>query len=135
MPVQRGLTRIHRRRSGSAATTADCIASNVSRATLLANNEASSGVAHERRRSTAVASPLIEFIAAATATSIVGHAARSASYAALRTAGSASVASPRTAVIGRWRVPPGAATSAVSWDVRSRCRRRQASDPVVASSA
>ncbi len=65
-PCRRALHRIHRRKSGSAALTADCIASNVARLTLLANSEASSGLAQRRRRLTMLASPLIAFIAAAT---------------------------------------------------------------------
>ena len=79
---------------------ADCIASNVGRLTLLANSDASSGDAQFRRRLIVFASPLIAFIADATGSSIVGQASSSASYAARRTAGSAWLASPRTAGIG-----------------------------------
>ncbi len=80
------------------------------------------------------ASPLIEFIAAAHATAIVGHACISASYAALRVAKSLSVASPRTAAIGMFVVPSGSCTSTVSCEVRSPCKRPHAEEPVVPSS-
>ena len=91
--------RIHRRKSGSEAATADCIASNVARLTLLPNSDASSGLPQRRRRSTMLASPLIAFIAAEIGVAIVGQAAISASNAALRTAGSGFEPSPRTAGI------------------------------------
>ncbi len=93
--------RIQRRRSGNDDVTADCIASNVGRLTLLAKSDASTGELQRRRRFSAIASPLMAFIAAATGTSTVGQARSSASYAARRTTGSGSVASPRTAGIGR----------------------------------
>ena len=78
-PCRRAFARIQRRRSGSAAHTAACIASNVGRLTLLANSEASSGDGQRRRRLSALASPLIAFIAAAIGTSMVGQARSSAS--------------------------------------------------------
>ena len=46
---------------------------------LFEYSDASNGEAHLRRRLTVLASPLIEFIAAAQATEIVGHARISAS--------------------------------------------------------
>ena len=58
-PCSRALSRIHRRKSGRASTTARCIASNVARLTLLANSDASSGDAQRRRRLTVLASPLM----------------------------------------------------------------------------
>ena len=79
--------RIQRRRSGSDDVTADCIASNVGRLTLLAKSDASTGELQPRRRFRAIASPLIAFIAAATGTSTFGQARSSASYAARRTDG------------------------------------------------
>ncbi|CAB4821737.1 unannotated protein [freshwater metagenome] len=82
-----------------------------------------------------LASPLMAFMAAAHAVATVGQATISASYAALRTATSASVASPRTAGIGMRFVPDGKYTSAVSCDVMSPCKRPHADEPVVESSA
>ena len=99
--------RIQRRRSGNDDVTADCIASNVGRLTLLAKSDASTGELQPRRRFRAIASPLMAFIAAATGTSTVGQARSSASYAARRTTGSGSVASPRTAGIGSTLVIAG----------------------------
>ena len=78
-PCSRALVRIQRRKSGSASATADCIASNVARLTLLANNEASRGASQWRRRLTVLASPLIAFIAAATDVATSGQAVISAS--------------------------------------------------------
>ena len=78
-PWSCALVRIQRRKSGSAAVTADCIASKVGRLTLLANNDASSGDSQFRRRLTVLASPLMAFIAAATGVVTVGHARISAS--------------------------------------------------------
>ena len=123
--------RIQLRKSGSASVIAASMASNVARLTLLANSEASSGSLQARRRLTITASPLTPFIAAAQLTATVGQAASSASYAARRTAGSASLASPRAIAIGRRRPP----TSACSCEVTSPCSWVHAADPVVASSA
>ena len=78
-PCSRALASIQRRRSGSAASSAACMASNVARLMLLANNEASMGVSHPRRRLTVFASPLTAFIAAAHATATLGQARISAS--------------------------------------------------------
>src|SRR4029079_5285838 len=110
------------------------MASKVSLLTLLANSEASIGLAQPRRRLTVLASPLTAFIAAAHDTATFGHARISASYAALRTAGSALVASPRTAAIGIVCSPSGNCTSALSCDVTSECSRSHALDPLVLSS-
>ncbi len=78
-PCNLAFIRIQRRRSGSEAITADCIASNVAVLTLLANSEAASGESHLRRLLMLLASPLMAFIAAATGTAIRGHAAISVS--------------------------------------------------------
>ena len=133
-PTSFAFTRIQRRKSGSDACTADCMALNVSRLTLLEYSDASSGCFHLRLRLTTLASPLMLFIAAAHATAIVGQARISASYAALRTFKSESVERPRTAAIGIVFVPVGRCTSVLSWDVRSPCRRPHAEEPVVPSS-
>ena len=55
------------------------MASNVGRLTLLANSEASSGLAQPRRRFTTLASPFTPFMAAAQAAATFGHASISAS--------------------------------------------------------
>ena len=78
-PCSRALACIQRRRSGSAASTAACIASNVARVTLLANSDASIGLSQPRRRLTMLASPFTAFIAAAHVTATVGQARISAS--------------------------------------------------------
>ena len=80
---------------------------NVAALTEFEYSEASIGAFHWRRLFTVFASPLMLFIAAAHATATVGHARISASYAALRTARSLSVASPRTAAMGIDLVPDG----------------------------
>ena len=134
-PCNRALACIQRRRSGSAAATADCIESNVARVTLLANREASRGLSQPRRRLTMLASPFTAFIAAAHATATVGQALISAAYAASRTAGSACVPNPRIAAIGIVSAPSASSTIAVSCDVTSACIRSHAAEPVMLSSA
>ena len=130
------MVRIQPRKSSSAASIAAFIAVNVARLTLLANSDASSGSRQLRRRLTVTASPLTPLIAAAQGTATVGHAASSASYAARRTRGSASVAMPRSIAIGRIStVPSGSVTAAVSCDVTSACSRPHAPAPVTDSSA
>ena len=71
--------RIHPRKTGSESCTAACIASNVALLTLFEYSDASSGDSQLRRRFTALASPLMPFIAAAHATATRGHARISAS--------------------------------------------------------
>ncbi len=116
--------------------TAVSIAANVSRSTLFANNEASSGSDHPRRSFTVIASPLMAFMAAARGTAKVGHASSSAAKAASRTAASGWEARPRTALIGSVsRLPSGHETWATSCEVKSLCSRFHAPDPVTRSSA
>ena len=134
-PCSCAFTRIQRRKSGSDAEIADCMAVNVALLTEFEYSDASIGAFHCRRLLTVFASPLMLFIAAAHATATVGHARISASYAALRTARSLSVASPRTAAMGIDFVPVGRFTSIESCDVRSLCKRPHADEPVVPSSA
>ena len=136
-PCRRALARIQRRKSGSASSTAACIASNVARLTLLANSEASSGL-----------------VPAAAAVDDVGLALdrvhrrgarrRRPSARPRSSASYAALAHRRIGVGGqpadrRHRqasaVPSGNVTSAVSCDVTSACSRAQAAEPVVASSA
>ncbi len=78
-PCSPALASIQRRRSGSDASMAACIASNVARLMLLANSDASIGLFHPRRRFTVFASPFTAFIAAAQVTATFGHARSSAS--------------------------------------------------------
>ena len=66
-------------KSGNDSVTACCIASNVSRSTWLANNEASTGVDQPRRPLTVTASPFTPLSAAALTVATVGQAAISAS--------------------------------------------------------
>jgi hypothetical protein len=73
------LSFIHLRKSGNDARTAACIASNVRRPTAFANSDASSGLAHPRRRLTMLASPLIAFSADAHGADTRGQASISAS--------------------------------------------------------
>ena len=130
------MLRIQWRKSGSDAVTASCIASNVALLTLLPYSDASSGDGQLRRRFTVLASPFTPFIAAAHVVATVGHAAISASYAALRVAGSGWVAMPRTAAMGRLLlVPSGMCTSAVSCEVTTCCSCCHADDPLATSSA
>ena len=102
--------------------------------TPLVSSTGSSESVHPRRRLRVLASPLKALRAAASGTVTVSHAASSPWYAAWRTAGSGSVARPRTTLMGDTSGSrPGTVTVAVSREVMSACSLAHARPPVRAS--